>query len=97
MDGTDSHTYTYGHADWADLLTAFDGQSITYDASGNPLSYYNGTRYTFTWSEGRRLTSAAVNSKTYTYAYDSDGLRTSKTVNGVNHECFSREQGVHIF
>ena len=35
---------TYGNTDWKDLLTAFDGQSITYDTSGNPLSYYNGKR-----------------------------------------------------
>ncbi|MGM9602100.1 MAG: RHS repeat-associated core domain-containing protein, partial [Faecousia sp.] len=87
-DGTTSHTYTYGDSQWADLLTAFDGQSITYDASGNPLSYYNGTRYTFTWAEGRRLVSAVKGNSTYTYAYDSDGLRVSKTVNGVKHEYF---------
>ena len=47
QDGTGSitgveHTYTYGDSNWKDLLTAFDGQSITYDGSGNPLSYYNG-------------------------------------------------------
>ncbi|MGM9601728.1 MAG: RHS repeat domain-containing protein, partial [Faecousia sp.] len=83
-----SHTYTYGDPQWADLLTAFDGQAITYDASGNPLSYYNGTRYTFTWAEGRRLVSAVKGNSTYTYAYDSDGLRVSKTVNGVKHEYF---------
>ena len=47
LDGT-SHTYIYGDANWKDLLTAFDGQSITYDEIGNPLSYYNGTRWTFT-------------------------------------------------
>ncbi len=70
------------------MLTAFDGEAITYDASGNPLSYYNGSRYTFAWAEGRRLTSAAVNGKTYTYAYDSDGLRLSKTVDGVTHNYF---------
>ena len=87
-DGTTSHTYTYGDANWADLLTAYDGQTITYDGSGNPLSYYNGSRYTFTWAEGRRLTSAAVNGKTYTYSYDSDGLRLSKTVDGVTHNYF---------
>ncbi len=50
-DGTGSitgveHTYTYGDANWKDLLTAFDGHSITYDGGGNPLSYYNGRAYT---------------------------------------------------
>ncbi|MFQ9053570.1 MAG: hypothetical protein ACLR5H_10870 [Oscillospiraceae bacterium] len=33
---TASSTYTYGNADWPDLLTAFNGKSITYDAIGNP-------------------------------------------------------------
>ena len=37
MNGT-SHTYTYGDGDWKDLLTAFDGQAIAYDANGVPFS-----------------------------------------------------------
>ncbi len=74
-----SHTYTYGDSDWLDLLTAFDGQSITYDAIGNPLSYYNGSRYTMTWQNGRQLASATVGGKTYSYQYDADGIRTRKT------------------
>ena len=85
-DGTASHTYTYGDADWADLLTAFDGQAITYDASGNPTSYYNGSRYTFTWTEGRRLATSSGNGHNISYTYDSDGLRVSKTVDGVKHD-----------
>ena len=60
-------------------------RNITYDGSGNPLSYYNGSRYTFTWEEDRRLTSAVKNGSNYTYTYDSTGLRTSKTVDGVTH------------
>ena len=82
-DGTASHTYTYGDADWADLLTAYDGQSITYDASGNPLSYYNGSRYTFTWEEGRRLATSSGNGHNISYNYDSQGLRLSRTVDGT--------------
>ena len=27
----EAHTYTYGDSEWKDLLTAFDGKSITYD------------------------------------------------------------------
>ena len=56
-DGTTTHTYTYGNSNWKDLLTAYDGQSITYDASGNPTSYYNGNRWTMEWENGRQLTS----------------------------------------
>ena len=74
-----SHTYTYGDSDWLDLLTAFDGETITYDGAGNPLSYYNGSRYTMTWKHGRQLASATVGGKTYSYQYDADGIRTRKT------------------
>ena len=76
--GTD--TYTYGDSEWQDLLTAFNGRSITYDAIGNPLTYYNGTDYTMTWEQGRRLTALRAGGKTVSYRYDSEGKRTGKTV-----------------
>ena len=79
------HTYTYGNSDWKDLLTAYDGQSITYDGSGNPTSYYNGTRWTLGWTNGRSLTSASNGSTSATYTYNLDGSRASKTVDGVPH------------
>ena len=79
------HTYAYGNADWKDLLTAYDGETITYDGIGNPLSYYNGTRWTFTWEDGRQLATATDGTTNVSYTYDSDGIRTSKTVNGVKH------------
>ena len=84
QDGTGSltgveHTYTYGDSNWKDLLTAFDGHAITYDGSGNPLSYYNGKSYTMSWRNGRQLASVAVGGKTYSYEYDVNGLRTRKT------------------
>ena len=75
----EEHTYTYGDSNWKDLLTAFDGQTITYDGGGNPLSYYNGQRYTMTWRNGRELNTATVGGKTYSYEYDVNGLRTRKT------------------
>ena len=62
-----------------------DGQSITYDAVGNPLSYYNGTRWTFTWGQGKRLKTATNGTKNLSFTYDADGIRTSKTVDGVKH------------
>ena len=82
------HTYTYGDTNWKDKLTAFDGQSIDYDNSGNPTSYYNGTRWTFTWENGRSLATASSTGQTLSYAYDASGLRTSKTVNGVVHNYY---------
>ena len=85
-DGTTTKVYSYGDSSWLDLLTAYDGQSISYDSIGNPTSWYDGT--TFTWSNGRRLTSA-VNSSTglnNSYTYDMDGLRLTKTVGSVEHK-----------
>ena len=80
------HTYTYGDTlGWADLLTAVDGQTITYDNIGNPTSYYNGTRWAFTWEQGRQLATASDGTNSISYTYDADGLRTSKTVNGTKH------------
>ena len=64
------------------MLTSFNGTAITYDAIGNPLSYYNGSAYTFTW-DGRRLATAVKGSNTMSFTYDDEGIRTSKTVNGV--------------
>ena len=76
----DTDTYTYGDSEWQDLLTAFNGRSITYDAIGNPLTYYNGTDYTMTWEQGRRLSALRAGGKTVGYRYDSAGKRTGKTV-----------------
>ena len=73
-------TYTYGDAQWHDLLTAVNGQAIPYDASGNPLTYGG---WSFGWQNGRQLKTASKTSdgktETLEYAYDADGIRTSKT------------------
>ena len=79
---TDS--YAYGDAEWGDMLTSYNGITITYDEIGNPLSYYNGNSYTFTW-EGRKLIGAVKGSNTMSFTYNAEGIRTSKTVNGVKH------------
>ena len=80
------HTYSYGDVNWKDLLTAFDGNSITYDASGNPTSYYNGTRWTMTWENGRSLATATDGTNNLSFTYDTNGLRTSKKVGSVTHK-----------
>ncbi len=72
-------TYTYGDSRWKDLLTEYDGQSITYDDGGNPINYLG---HTLTWEKGRQLKSF----EDITYTYNANGIRTSKTVNGVKHE-----------
>ena len=81
---TSGHSYGSG-TDWKEMLTSYGGTPITYDANGNPLSYYNGQSYTFTWQKGRQLASAVTGTDTITYAYDVNGRRISKTVNGTTH------------
>ena len=75
-------SYTYGDAEWGDLLTAYDGEEISYDGIGNPLSYRG---WTMSWQGGRQLSSMPKGSDTLNFAYNESGLRTSKTVNGVSH------------
>ena len=74
--------YTYGDSSWGDLLTAYNGQAITYDTIGNPTSYLG---WSFDWT-GRSLTGATKDSQTLSFTYNSNGIRTSKTVNGVKTE-----------
>lgn len=82
-----SHTFTYGDANWKDLLTAYNGNEITYDEIGNPLTYYNGTE--FSWTIGRRLKSALRSDGVkIKYTYNADGLRTSKTIHNVKFNYF---------
>ena len=83
LDGT-TDTYTYGDSSWGDLLTAYNGNAITYDAIGNPLTYYDGS--TFTWQNGRQLDSAVVDGKNISFEYNADGMRSAKVVDGVRTE-----------
>ena len=79
-NGETYHTYGYTNAGWSDLLTSFDGGTITYDTIGNPLTYHDGK--TFTWTAGRKLSTVTDGDSNYTYAYDGDGNRISKTAYG---------------
>lgn len=82
---TKTVNYTYGDSNWKDKLTSYNGQAITYDEIGNPTSYRG---YTLSWENGKQLTTLSGNGVTASYTYDVDGLRTSKTVNGVKHEYY---------
>ena len=104
-NGESIQSYTYDDTAWFDLLTAFMEQKIayegqTYDASnntvtgtalsGNPVSYYNGTRWNFDWQNGRQLITAekteGMTDTTLSYTYDADGIRTSKTYTVETYE-----------
>ena len=77
-----SHTILYRR----DLLTAYDGNPITYDAIGNPTTWYDGAA--MTWTNGRRLAtiSATNDHAALSFTYDSDGLRLTKTVGTEVHK-----------
>ena len=81
------------------MLTKFNNQAIAYEGqtynpstggvsgapvSGNPISYFNGTRWAMDWAEGRNLVEAETSTETtdtgLSFAYDASGLRTEKTV-----------------
>ena len=72
--------YSYTDSNWKDKLTAYNGQSITYDAIGNPLN--DGT-WTYSWEAGRRLMQMSKSGTTVQYQYDANGLRVGKIVNGT--------------
>ena len=71
--------YTYD-ADWKDKLSTYNGEALTYDEIGNPLSYRDSM--TMTW-KGRELSTFTCGNTTATFQYNKDGLRTVKDVNGV--------------
>ena len=97
-------TYTYGNASWKNLLTAFNGEKIVYEGqtmdedgsvtgtptSGNPIRYYNGTPWNFSWAEGRSLKTAESSTPeqdiSLEFSYDADGLRIEKRVTKTVYE-----------
>ena len=77
-------TWSYESTLWKDLLTSYNGQAITYDEIGNPLTYRDGM--TMTWEHGRQLSTLTKDGGSISYTYNADGVRTSKTVNGQTTE-----------
>ena len=76
--------YGYGDANWKDKMTSYDGQTITYDAIGNPLEYRDGME--FTWQNGRELAALHTPDGDASYTYNADGIRTRKQAGGQTTE-----------
>ena len=55
----------------------------SYDEIGNPLTYRDGM--SMTWKNGRQLATLTNGDTSISYGYDSDSVRTTKTVNGVKY------------
>ena len=82
LRGVETNSYD---STWKDKLTySTKVGAITYDAIGNPLKYGNNT---LSWT-GRQLDSFVGTGTNIGYKYDSDGMRVSKTVNGVKSEYY---------
>lgn len=67
-----------------DLLLNYSDDSIVYDNAGNPTSY-RGAACTY---NGRQLCTYTKGSTSVSYKYDGEGLRKSKTVNGVKYDYY---------
>ena len=82
LTGTQNgNTYEYTDTSWKDKLTKVNGSNISYDANGNPLSYRDGM--SFEWENGRILKKINTSDSSIQMSYDSNGMRTQKTVDGV--------------
>ena len=80
-------TYAYGNTTgWKDQMTSYNGQAITYDASGNPLTYRDGM--TMTWQGGRELTSLSKSGATTTYSYNENSIRTKKVIGSTTTDYY---------
>lgn len=69
--------YVYGDSNWKDKLTSYNGQTITYDAIGNPT---NDGAWTFTWAAGRQLKKMVREDRTLDFKYDHNGMRIQKVL-----------------
>ena len=97
-DGAVTKSFGYTNASWPDLLTSvtvggttkdilYEGQTQTsgVPSSGNPVTYYNGKDYSFTWTKGRQLTEATVDGEQVSYTYDMSGVRSNKQVGDTTY------------
>ena len=75
--------YTYGDSGWKDLLTGYNGENITYDEIGNPLTYRGAE---LSWKNGRQLATYSGKGYNISYKYTDGGIRKNKTVNGQTTE-----------
>ncbi len=82
LNGTVTDTYTYGDSNWDDKLTAYNGETITYDDLGNPIQYRDGL--SFSWVKGRTALEIIVDdgNAEILIGTDSDGHRAFKNLFG---------------
>ena len=76
--------YEYTDSRWGDLLTSYDGHTITYNDAGYPTQYpVKGVDSRLEWTYNGRLSAVfPSNGGVYDYLYDSFGRRVAKNTNG---------------
>ncbi len=74
--------YSYEYA-WKDQVTQISGERVTYDEIGNPILYRDGI--SFKWN-GKMLSGVSSSVGEIGFTYNHEGIRTSKTVNGLKTE-----------
>lgn len=72
-----NHTYSYSGA-YPSRLISFDGQTITYDNVGNPITYRGKT---LTWVKGTLLSQVVDGNTSINLSYDGFKQRIAKSVN----------------
>lgn len=91
---TDTIVYEYSDDSYPNVLTSYDNQSMLYDNSGNLIEC--GSRV-YGWTEHNQLSTIAEwyrneegnrVRRIIDFTYDTAGIRTSKTVDGVTTEYF---------
>ncbi|MEW5789866.1 MAG: RHS repeat-associated core domain-containing protein, partial [Pseudomonadota bacterium] len=70
----------YGYEAASNRMATGPPGGVVLDAAGNTLSYAG---QAYAYNQAGRLTTATASGQTATYTYRHDGLRASKTVNGV--------------
>lgn len=77
LENGNTFTYEYASNGWRDQLRSYNGSYCgNYDNLGNP-KVYRGKH--LSWSHGRQLDSIGE----ITYQYNANGVRISKTANGI--------------
>lgn len=90
---TSTKNYSYDNtADWKDVLRSVEVNGITYnisyDGSGNPIRYNNGSaELDMSWTNGRQLSYVGCYDEQWqvAYYYDANGIRASKYDDGIWH------------